>query len=576
VGWLTDPFSPLYMQRALLELALLAAPAGALGAFVVLRRLAFFTHALGVGTFPGVVVAAGVGVAAFGGGLVSALMLALGLATLQRRRDLDPAAATGLLLAGALALGSLLVSNVFGSGAEVDTLLFGSLFGITDGDLVRSGVVAAAVVLGVALIWRGAIVVAFDRDTARALGFRPGRYDLVLFCLLAATVVAAVDAVGVLLVSSLFVVPAAAARLLTQRLVPLVVASALTALACAVVGLVVSFHTDAPPGATVAVVAAGAFLVAYAVRGLAEPWRRRRLALALTAVAVAVLAACGGNGGRSADGRIEVVATTTQVADWVRQVGGSHVTVTQLLKPLVDPHEFEPGPSDASAVSTARLVIASGAGLDRWIEGVATSVGGAKVVELAPVARLRPSTSSSEGGYDPHFWNDPTLVVLAVQTLERALVNADPGHARDYEVNARHYIVELGRLDRELRREFGSVPFARRKLVTDHDAFAYLAARYGLAIVGTAIPSTSTAAEPSARDIARLIDAIRREHVRVVFSEASVDPKLVRQVAAATGAHVDGDLFGDTLGPNGSDSATYIGMMRHNVRHLLAAFRVGE
>src|SRR2546425_2152001 len=121
VSWLTDPFSALYMQRALLELALLAIPAGALGAFVVLRRLAFFTHALGVGTFPGVVVAAGIGVSVFGGGLVSALVLALGLAALQRRRDLDPAAATGLLLAGALALGSLLVSNVFGSSAQVDT-----------------------------------------------------------------------------------------------------------------------------------------------------------------------------------------------------------------------------------------------------------------------------------------------------------------------------------------------------------------------------------------------------------------------------------------------------------------------
>src|SRR5438094_10120950 len=106
MSWLVDPFSALYMQRALLELALLAVPAGALGAFVLLRRLAFFTHALGVGTFPGVVAAAGIGVSAVGGGLVSALLLAIGLGGLQRRRDLDSAASTGLLLAGALALGS--------------------------------------------------------------------------------------------------------------------------------------------------------------------------------------------------------------------------------------------------------------------------------------------------------------------------------------------------------------------------------------------------------------------------------------------------------------------------------------
>jgi ABC-type Zn uptake system ZnuABC Zn-binding protein ZnuA/ABC-type Mn2+/Zn2+ transport system permease subunit len=575
--WLVDPFSVLYMQRALLELALLAVPAGALGAFVLLRRLAFFTHALGVGTFPGVVVGVGIGVSAFVGGLVSALLLALGLAGLQRRRDLDPAAATGLLLAGALALGSLLVSDVFVSGAQVDTLLFGSLFGVTDGDLARSGVVAAAVVATLAVVWRGAIVVAFDRDTAPALGFRPGRYDLVLFVLLAVAVVAAVDSVGVLLVSSLFVVPAASARLLTRRVLPLAVCSSLLALVCAVIGLLVSYHTGTPPGATVAVVAAGVFLAAYVVRGLAEPRHRRKLAVALAGGSILLLAACGG-GGSSSTGRhgpIDVVATTTQVADWAREVGGGDVHVTELLKPLVDPHEFEPGPDAANAVSKAKLIVASGAGLDKWIEDVASSVGGNQVVELAPLPRLRPSESSSEGKYDPHYWNDPTIVVTAVENLEHALAKVDPGHATDYAANARRYVVRIHALDRELRREFGSVPASRRKMVTDHDAFAYLAARYGLTIIGTAVPSTSTAAEPSARDTARLIDTIRREHVHVLFSEESVDPKLVRQIADATGARVDANLLGDTLGPRGSDGATYLGMMRHNARNLLTAFRRG-
>jgi zinc/manganese transport system substrate-binding protein/manganese/iron transport system substrate-binding protein len=574
VPWLVDPFSTLYMQRALLELALLAVPAGALGAFVLLRRLAFFTHALGVGTFPGVVVAVGVGVSAFAGGLVSALLLALGLAALQRRRDLDPAAATGLLLAGALALGSLLVSNVFGSGAQVDTLLFGSLFGVTDGDLIRSGVVAAVVLVAVAVVWRGAIVVALDRETAPALGFRPARYDLILFVLLAVTVVAAVDAVGVLLVSSLFVVPAASARLLTRRVLPLAVGSSLLALVCAFVGLLVSFHTGSPPGASVAVVAAGVFLVSFVLRSLVEPRQRRRLAVAGAAVTVLLLAACGGSGsGGGVRGPIDVIATTTQVADWARHVGGRDVHVTELLEPLVDPHEFEPGPDQANAVSKAKLVVASGAGLDKWIESVASSVGGKDVVELAPLGRLLPSKSSSEGKYDPHYWNDPTNVVAAVKTLEHALANVDPGHSDDYAANARAYRAQVRALDARLMNEFGTVPADRRKMVTDHDAFAYLAHRYDLTIVGTAIPSTSTAAEPSARDTAALIDTIRRDHVHVIFSEASVDPKLVRQIAAATGARVDDSLYGDTLGPAGSDSATYLGMMRHNARHLLASFR---
>jgi len=110
-------------------------------------------------------------------------------------------------------------------------------------------------------------------------------------------------------------------------------------------------------------------------------------------------------------------------------------------------------------------------------------------------------------------------------------------------------------------------------MVTDHDAFGYLAARYRIDVVGAAIPSTSTAAEPNAKDTARLIDTIRAEGVCTVFSEKSVDPKLVRAIARESGAEVSPDLYGDTLGPPGSDAATYVGMMRHNARALVAGFR---
>src|SRR5262249_44476939 len=335
LDWITDPLAPTYMQRAFLELALLAVPAAALGAFVALRRLAFFTHALGVGAFPGVVVAFGIGVSAFVGGVVSALVLALLLALLQRRSDLDAPAATGLLLAGSLALGSLLVSNVFGSTAQVDTLLFGSLLGVTTVDLERTVVVAAAVALGGLALRRGFLTVAFDRENAPALGFRPGRYDAALFCLLAVTIVAAVDAVGTLLVSALVVVPPATARLFTHRLTSLVATSAALVLLESALGLAISYHSGAPPGATIAAVSAGAFVVAYALRSLAESRRRQLAALTGIAVLVVPLTACGGSEGReSSGGKLQVVGTTTQVADWARQVGGPAIEVRQLLKPL--------------------------------------------------------------------------------------------------------------------------------------------------------------------------------------------------------------------------------------------------
>ena len=588
VHWLTDPFAPAFMQRALLELALLSVAAGALGAFVVLRRLAFATHALGVGAFPGAVVAYGVGASAFLGGLVSSLLIAGGLALLGRRRDLDTAAATGLLLAGALALGSLLVSDVFAEGARVDTLLFGSLLGVTEADVWRSVAVAGGVAVAALLLGRGWLLVAFDRESVPVLGFRPALLDLALTVVLAAAAVATVDAVGSLLVSALFVVPAATARLVARRVPWLVAGAAALALAESVVGLWLAYRLDAPPGATVAICATVAFAAVYAGRELRLPGRRAKLVMggAAALAGALILAAGAGTGPARAatstahadqshtSGTLRIVATTPLVADWVRAVGGGAVEVRTLLKPLVDPHEYEPGTGDAAAVTQAKLVVASGAGFDDWIVKLVQGAGGARVVALAPVARLRPPALARVGEQlDPHFWHDLTLAAVAIVTLRDALVAADPAAAAGFRSRAVAYLARLAGLDRQLRASIATVPAARRKLVTDHDAFGYLARRYGIRIVGAAIPSTSTAASANARDTARLIDLIRREHVATLFSESSVDPKLIGQVARETGARVEDGLYGDTLGPAGSGADSYVAMMTHNVRLLAAGLR---
>ena len=580
--WLTDPFSPAFMQRALLELALLSVAAGALGAFVVLRRLAFATHALGVGAFPGAVVAYGVGFSAFLGGLVSSLLLALGLALLGRRRDLDTAAATGLLLAGALALGSLLVSDVFSQDARVDTLLFGSLLGVTGADVWRSAAVVGGVAVAALALGRGWLLVAFDRESAPVFGFRPALLDLALTGVLAVTAVATVDAVGSLLVSALFVVPAATARLVARRVPALVAGAAALALAESVVGLWLAYRLDAPPGATVAICAAVTFAAVYAWRELRVP-ARRGLAVVGLGAGLLVLGAAGGAVAPGVAGaadqphsssKLRIVATTPVVTDWVRTIGGDDVEVRPLLKPLVDPHEYEPGTGDAAAVADSKLVVASGAGLDDWIVRLAKGVGGVRVVALAPVALLKPpALARASGKIDPHFWHDPTLAAAAIVTLRDALAQADPTHAAGFRSRAAAYLRRLATLDRQLRAAIARVPAVRRKIVTDHDAFGYLARRYGIRVVGAAIPSTSTAASANARDTARLIDIIRREKVATLFSEASVDSKLIRQIARETGARVDDGLYGDTLGPVGSGADSYVSMMAHNVQLLVAGMR---
>jgi len=277
------------------------------------------------------------------------------------------------------------------------------------------------------------------------------------------------------------------------------------------------------------------------------------------------LAACGGASSQrtSAPDAVDVVATTTVLGDLARAVGGREADVHQLLRPNSDPHDYEPRPDDVVAVSRARLVLRSGVGLDAWSSDVVDQAGGdPRVLDVGaqvPIAR------DGEGGdRDPHWWHDPRNAEAAVALIRDALVRAHPSAHAVYERRARMYLRRLRALDAAVARCVERVPPARRVVVTDHDAFGYFADRYRIRIVGTVIPSLTTEAQPSAGDLVHLAQTLEREHVRTVFSERSVNAKLAHAIAGETGARVDDSLYGDALGPTGSDGATYLAMEAHN------------
>ena len=285
-------------------------------------------------------------------------------------------------------------------------------------------------------------------------------------------------------------------------------------------------------------------------------------------LAVVVLAAAGCTQtaiAKPPPGTIAVVATTTQMQDLVRNVGGGRVNVVGILHPNVDPHDFEPTPSTVVALTGARLVVESGVGLDAWADQLVASAGtSAPVFDASARLPIR--------GDDPHWWGDPTLVERAAAALARRLGEVDPGHRAAYARNGARYIRQVARMDAENRRLVATVPPADRKLVTNHDAFGYLAAHYGIRVVGSVFPALSTAAQPSAQDVASLIGRIRAQHVRAIFTESSLDPAVERQIGAEAGTRVFADLYGDSLGPAGSPGATYLGMERWNVRAMVAGF----
>ena len=271
VRWLTDPLATPFMQRALLATLLLAVAAGLLGTWVVLRRLAFFAHAAGTATFPGLVVAGPWGIAAPIAALGAGLGFAGLLSRLTRRGATSPDAATGLLLTAALALGTILASDVYHSGAGVDRLLFGTLQGLSDGDVALAAAAALAAVVATAALGRTWLLTGFDPAGAPALGVRAERGDRALLVLLALTVVAELPAVGALLVSTLLVVPAATARLLTTSLGRLLGAAVALAAAEGVGGLLLAYHLDLPPGPAIAVIGGGVFaLVALTAARIAR------------------------------------------------------------------------------------------------------------------------------------------------------------------------------------------------------------------------------------------------------------------------------------------------------------------
>ena len=264
-----------------------------------------------------------------------------------------------------------------------------------------------------------------------------------------------------------------------------------------------------------------------------------------------------------------MVATTTQAADLVRQVGGPRVNVEGMLRPGGDPHDYEPRPSDVAAVADATVVFRSGGEVDDWLSEVIDNAGGdAEVVTLFDsVKRLDD---------DPHWWQDAANGVRAVEAIRAELTKADPAGRATFARNAERAARTLRSLDRQISSCVERVPSAKRKIVTTHDALGYFARRYGVEVVGAVIPSLSTQAQASAGDVQRLVDQIRREGVEAIFPESSVNPDIEKAIAREAGASIGDPLYADSLGPKGSPGETYTGALAADASALVRGMSGGR
>lgn len=297
--------------------------------------------------------------------------------------------------------------------------------------------------------------------------------------------------------------------------------------------------------------------------------RRFVLAAALAVVVTPAIAA----------DKIPVVASFSILGDFVDAVGGDRVAVKTLVGPNGDAHVYNPTPADAKAVAEAKLVFVNGLGFEGWMERLAKAAKSKATTVVATTGISARQMEDDDGpkdkaGHaheitDPHAWQSVANAKVYIANIRDGLIAADPAGKEAYTANAAAYTAKLDALDADVRKAIEAVPADRRKLITTHDAFGYFAATYGVEFL--AAQGVSTESEATPKQIAGLIRQIKAENIRAIFLENMADKRLVTRIAKETGVQVGGELYADALSlPNGP-AATYIDMIRNNVKLIAAA-----
>jgi zinc/manganese transport system substrate-binding protein len=274
---------------------------------------------------------------------------------------------------------------------------------------------------------------------------------------------------------------------------------------------------------------------------------------------------------------LPVVASFSILADMVKQVGGPHVAVTSLVGPNSDAHVFDPTPADAKRLAAAKLVVVNGLGFEGWLNRLVKSSGykgsvltaskGVKTIPMA-ISDHGHGHSHSHSSPDPHAWQSLLNARQYVENIRVALSAAMPAHSADFQSRATDYLKQIDALEKSTQARIGAVPMERRRVITSHDAFGYFARAYKVTFYP--LQGLSTASEPSAADVVRIVNEIKKNKVTAIFAENISDPRVLERVAKDTGANIGGTLYADALSAPGTQADTYLKMFELNVSTIVA------
>lgn len=263
---------------------------------------------------------------------------------------------------------------------------------------------------------------------------------------------------------------------------------------------------------------------------------------------------------------LNIVASFSILGDMVEQVAGDLANVTTIVGPDADAHLYEPNIADARAVADADVVFVNGLGFETWSDTLIAESGTDAAIFVATngVAPIE-----VDGEIDPHAWNSLTNGMIYVQNVTAALVELAPDHGDAFKANADAYIAELAALNESTQTKLDALPIEARTVVTAHDAFGYLADAYGLTFLAPV--GIDTEAEPSAKELATLIDQLKTQSVAALFVENITSPALIEQISDETGISIGGRLYSDALSEMGGPATSYLAMFEHNLGALLSA-----
>lgn len=286
--------------------------------------------------------------------------------------------------------------------------------------------------------------------------------------------------------------------------------------------------------------------------------------------------------------KVSVASLSTVLADITQNVGGDQVAITEIVKPGVDPHDFQPTPGDIAAISKARLVLASGLGFESYLDKLQAAVGQGPTFIIVGDSIKPIMVDASEACThhdhdhdhahhhagegkvpDPHWWHSVENVRIATRTIRDALIAADPANKATYDANAKAYLTKLSDLAKFAKIQVAQLPKARRILVTSHDALGYFARDYGFEV--HPVDGITPGEQPSSQKVRDLIEQVKKDGVKAIFAENIENPKVLGEITKETGAKLGGTLYADGLGAK--EAATYDAMMRHNINTIVSALQ---